>query len=59
MYIEISSKCSQPIPLHTLYAYTFAFKYIYNDMKINMVFDLHCHISIYYNQNLCFLITKA
>ena len=45
------------ISFHTLYAYTFAFRYICNDMKINMVYNIHCYISIYYNQNSCFLLS--
>ena len=51
MHTKINSICSQLISFHTLFAHTFAFRYICNDMKINMVYNIHCYISIYHNQN--------
>ena len=41
MYTKINSICTKLISFHTLFAYTFAFRYICNDMKINMVYNIH------------------
>ena len=57
MYTKINSICTKLISFHTLFVYTFAFRYICIDMKINMVYNIHCYISIYYNQNSCFLLS--